>query len=136
MLGDRLSQVAKIVEFMGARDVCRSMRRGSIIAIKSEKDVVSGAKKGREAKMANTLSCQFKNLSRGESFIAGQFKKWAKEMKEEPFSLFSLQFAKRFGCANAWECLSFMTIYCHFMARNDCDTSILFGIHEMSAYPS
>ena len=34
VLGDKEAQVAKVVEFMGARDVCRSMRRGSIVAIK------------------------------------------------------------------------------------------------------
>ena len=87
VLGDKKHQVAKVVEFMGARDVCRSMRRGSIIVIKDENDVVSGAKKGRESLIAGRLSYQFQNLIRGESFIAGQFKKWAKEMKEEDIRL-------------------------------------------------
>ncbi|KAL7523822.1 hypothetical protein ACHAXR_000345 [Thalassiosira sp. AJA248-18] len=72
---------------MGSRDVCRSMRRGSIIAIKNEKDVVAGAKEGRETKMAHRLSDQFQNLSRGKSFISGQFKKWAKEMKDNDLLL-------------------------------------------------
>ena len=83
VLGNKELQVAKIVEFMGARDVCRSMRRGSIVAIKSEKEVVRGAKLGREAKSARRLSYQFKNLGRGDSFIAGQLNKWLREMKDE-----------------------------------------------------
>jgi len=87
VLGDKKHQVAKIVKFMGARDVCRSMRRGSIVVIKGENEVVSGAKKGRESLIAGRLSYQFQNLIRGESFIAGQFKKWAKEMKEEDIRL-------------------------------------------------
>lgn len=83
VLGNKHGQVAKIVEFMGARDVCRSMRRGSIVAIKSEKEVVTGAKKGRESMMARRLSYQFKNLGRGDSFTAGQLNKWAREMTDE-----------------------------------------------------
>lgn len=80
-------QVAKIVEFMGARDVCRSMRRGSIVAVKNDNDVVGSAKNGREARIAKGLSYQFKNLMRGQSFIAGQLKKWAREMKDEDLIL-------------------------------------------------
>ena len=87
VLGDNKHQVAKIVEFMGARDVCRSMRRGSIIVTKDENEVVSGAKKGREALAAKSLSYQFKNLTRGDSFQKGQLKKWAKEMKDEDIRL-------------------------------------------------
>ena len=56
VLGDRESQVAKIVEFMGARNVCRSMRQGSIIDRKNENDVVSSVKTGREANTARRLS--------------------------------------------------------------------------------
>ena len=79
--------MAKIIKFMGARDVCRSMRRGSVVAIKNNEEVVSGAKKGRESRRASQLSYQFKNLERGDSFTAGQFKKWAKEMKDEDIVL-------------------------------------------------
>ena len=53
VLGDKKGAVAKIVKFMGARDVCRSMRRGSVIAIKNDEEVVSGAKKGRESRRAS-----------------------------------------------------------------------------------
>jgi len=87
VLGNKEEQVKKIVEFMGARDVCRSMRRGSIIAIKSEKDMGVTAKKGRESMLARTLSYQFKNLGRGDSFTKGQLKKWVKEMAEEDRTL-------------------------------------------------
>ena len=66
------------------------MRRGSILAIKNEKDVVSGAKTGREANMAKLLSYQFMNLARGTSFISGQLKKWAKEMNDEDIMLVEL----------------------------------------------
>ena len=52
VLGDKKHQVAKIIKFMGARDVCRSMRRGSVVVIKGENEVVSGAKKGRESLIA------------------------------------------------------------------------------------
>lgn len=83
VLGNKEAQVAKIVKFMGARNVCRSMRRGSIIAIKTEEEVVSSARVGRESLMARNLSCQFQNLVRGDSFLAGQFKKWATEMEDE-----------------------------------------------------
>lgn len=49
----------------------QGMYHGSIVAIKSEKEVVTGAKKGRESMMARRLSYQFKNLGRGDSFTAG-----------------------------------------------------------------
>ena len=58
MLGDKEAQVARVLDFMGARDVCRSMRRGSVIALKSEDEVAASAKKGREAMMARSLSYQ------------------------------------------------------------------------------
>jgi len=83
VLSNKERQVAKVIKFMGARSVCRSMRRGSVVAIKSNNDVVSGAKKGREAVLACHLSYQFKNLGRGDSFTKGQFKKWAKEMSDK-----------------------------------------------------
>lgn len=87
VLADKKAKVAGVIEFMGARDVCRSMRRGSIVVIKNEKDVVAGAKNGREAIAAKRLSDQFKNLTRGDSFIAGQYKKWAKEMSHDDMIL-------------------------------------------------
>ena len=83
ILGDNKSQVAKIMKFMGEREVSRAMRRGSIIAIKNDLEVASGAKKGREANMARLRSSQFKNLGRGGSFSAGQLMKWKNEMKDE-----------------------------------------------------
>lgn len=55
--------------------------------LKSEKEVVAGAKMGREAKSARNLSCQFKNLTRGESFIAGQLQKWVREMNKSDLFL-------------------------------------------------
>ena len=58
VLGNKEEQVKKIVEFMGARDVCRSMRRGSIIAIKSEKDMGATAKKGRKVRVCNVSLCE------------------------------------------------------------------------------
>ena len=83
VLGNKEAQVKKIVGFMGARDVCRSMRRGSIVAIKSEGDMGRSAKMGRESKSAKHLSYQFKNLARGDSFTKGQFEKYKKEMTPE-----------------------------------------------------
>jgi hypothetical protein len=48
--------VARVLEFIGSRDVSRAMRRGSIIAIKSEEQVTNGAKQGREAKKVHTFN--------------------------------------------------------------------------------
>ena len=83
ILGDKASQVAKILTFMGEREVSRAMRRGSIIASKNDIEVASGAKKGRETIIAGTQSSQFTNLVRGDSFLAGQLMKWKKEMNDE-----------------------------------------------------
>lgn len=83
LLFNKDSQITKILDFIEPRDVSRTLRRGSIVAIKSEKEVAKGAKRGREAQIASTLSFQFKNLTRGDSFTKGQFKKWATEMKKE-----------------------------------------------------
>ncbi|KAL7545138.1 hypothetical protein ACHAWF_008492 [Thalassiosira exigua] len=87
VLGDQVAQVAKVMKFVGAREVCKSMRRGSVLAVKSEKEVVSSARNGREATLAKQLSYQFQNLTRGDSFKKGQFKKWAVEMKDEDLIL-------------------------------------------------
>ena len=48
--------MARVLEFIGSRDVSRAMRRGSIIAIKSEEQVTNGAKQGREAKKVHTIN--------------------------------------------------------------------------------
>lgn len=83
VLGNKAKQVAKVVEFMGSRDVCRHMRRGSIVDIKSVEGMAQTARIGREAQSAQHLSYQFKNLGRGDSFTKGQFEKYKKEMTAE-----------------------------------------------------
>jgi len=56
ILFDKDAQVARVLEFIGSRDVSRAMRRGSIIAIKSEDQVTNGAKHGREAQKVQTFN--------------------------------------------------------------------------------
>ncbi len=120
--------MAKILEFMGSRTICKSLRRGSIVAIKSENKIVSGAKNGREAKMARGLSYQFQNLSRGDSFTQGQFKKWAKEMSVEDLVLVEsvvLKEMKRLGyephlIKTEEDCIFFTAELCgQYVAQNE-----------------
>ena len=80
ILHNRENEVSKVFEFMGLRDMCRSMRRGSVVGFKDEAHITTNAKDGRDAMGASELSYQFKNLTRGSPFVASQFKKWAVEM--------------------------------------------------------
>jgi serine/threonine protein phosphatase PrpC len=83
ILKQKAEEVAKIMDFMGSRGHCKTMRRGSVVEMQSEIEMTSNAKSNREASNASLLSTQFKNLTRGESFAKEQFQKWAKGMDEE-----------------------------------------------------
>jgi len=83
VLHDRESEVSKVFEFMGSRNMSRTMRRGSVVGLMDEEHITTNAKGGRDAKGASELSYQFKNLTRGTSMIKTQFKKWAYEMDED-----------------------------------------------------
>lgn len=48
-LQDSDAEVAKIIEYMGARETCKSMRRGSVCAFKDEQEITETAKCNRES---------------------------------------------------------------------------------------
>ena len=98
LLHDKVNQVAKINEFIGTkRRIGRTMRRGSIIITKDERDMLNTSRHGHEALKASKLSSQFQNLTRGNSFIEGQFQKWRKEMDEDVIRLVELAAEEQMG---------------------------------------
>ena len=76
ILLNREKEVREIYDFIGERRFGRVKREATVMFLKEEKDLIDGAKKGREATKARDLSYQFKNLGRGESFITDQLEKW------------------------------------------------------------
>lgn len=76
-----------INDFMGKRKFGKVLRRGSVAILKKVQDMMEGSRRGHGAKQASTLSYQFQNLTRGESFRKGQFQKWRKEMADEDIHL-------------------------------------------------
>ena len=86
-LEDSDAEVAKIIEYMGARETCQSMRRGSVCAFKDEQEIIETAKSNRESLLASTLSYQFQILTKGKEFVKTQFKKWTREMSDEDLRL-------------------------------------------------
>jgi len=80
ILLDKATQVSAINEFIGSRAESTTLRRGSVVVLRDDNEVVESAKTGREAQMANQLSYQFKNLQRGDSFTKGQMAKWKENM--------------------------------------------------------
>ncbi len=83
VINDKVSEVAKINEFIGQRRTGKVMRRGSVVVIKDEQKMATESSKSHEATKAAILSYQFKNLTRGDSFTKKQFQKWRREMEEE-----------------------------------------------------
>ena len=83
ILLNKATQVSATNEFIGSRAECTTFRRGSVIVLRDDNEVVESAKTGREAQMASRLSYQFKNLHRGDSFAKGQMAKWRKNMDED-----------------------------------------------------
>eukprot|EP00546_Thalassionema_frauenfeldii_P016750 CAMPEP_0178896736 /NCGR_PEP_ID=MMETSP0786-20121207/1349_1 /TAXON_ID=186022 /ORGANISM="Thalassionema frauenfeldii, Strain CCMP 1798" /LENGTH=403 /DNA_ID=CAMNT_0020567193 /DNA_START=468 /DNA_END=1676 /DNA_ORIENTATION=- len=83
VLSDKVGEVAKINEFMGARGMCRTLRRGSVVVLADDEQLSNQAKEGREASKAKELSYQFQNLGRGDSFAAKQFAKYLLQMDTE-----------------------------------------------------
>ena len=83
ILSNKVQEVSKINEFMGARGDCRTLRRGSVVMLANDEELSCRAKQGREALNAKQLSYQFKNLSRGDSFTKQQFAKYLAEMEDK-----------------------------------------------------
>lgn len=83
-LADSDAEVAKVIDFMGARETCKTMRRGSVCAFKDEQEITETAKCNRESVQASTLSYQFQNLTKGKEFAKTQLEKsGGREMNEE-----------------------------------------------------
>ena len=76
ILQDKKKEMKGINDFIGERRYGGVKRQASVLYMKSAKELIEGAKKGREAQKACDLSYQFKNLRRGSSFAKGQNTKW------------------------------------------------------------
>lgn len=87
LLTRKANEVSKIMDFMISRDICKTMRRGSVVVVQNETEMTSNAKSNREASNASLLSSQFKNLTRGASFTKGQFQKFLLEMSDEDMAI-------------------------------------------------
>jgi serine/threonine protein phosphatase PrpC len=83
IIRDKVTEVAKINEFIGQRRTGKVMRRGSVVMLKSNDQISNDSRRGHEAIKASLLSYQFKNLTRGDSFTKKQYQKWVREMKTE-----------------------------------------------------
>lgn len=68
--------ISGIYDFVGDRRFGGVKRQASVMSIASVAESVSQAKCGDESFKAHTLSYQFKNLCRGESFAKEQMAKW------------------------------------------------------------
>lgn len=87
ILLDKEAQVSKINLFIGSRAESTTLRRGSVVVLLGDNEVVESAKHGREVRTARHLSYQFMNLHRGNSFTKGQMAKWKKEMTDADIHL-------------------------------------------------
>ena len=67
---------SQIYDFVGDRRFGGVKRQASVMSIAPVAASVSQAKHGSESFKAHTLSQQFKNLCRGESFVMEQMAKW------------------------------------------------------------
>lgn len=76
ILKDKKNVVKGIYDFIGERRFGGVKRQASVMFMNTTEDLIQGAKKGREALKAHTLSYQFQNLGRGESFAKDQNQKW------------------------------------------------------------
>ena len=76
LLKDKQAVLAGLYEFIGARRAGNLLRLGSVLAMESQEQQTEKAKGGAEAQKAAVLSCQFRNLVRGQSFSEGQMAKW------------------------------------------------------------
>lgn len=65
-----------IYDFIGDRRFGGVKRQASVLNIAPVAESVNQAKCGQESFKAHTLSYQFKNLCRGESFVKEQMAKW------------------------------------------------------------
>ena len=68
--------MSKVYDFIGERRFGGIKRQATVIFMKENKDLINGAKRGREAQKAMKLSYQFQNLGRGPSFVKAQLEKW------------------------------------------------------------
>lgn len=84
LLADKKAAVGKIYEFIGKRRFGMGQRKCSVLGLEDVGELIGKAKLGRQASNARTLSYQFKNLGRGESFAAQQHQKWLNG--DEPLS--------------------------------------------------
>jgi serine/threonine protein phosphatase PrpC len=76
ILRDKQNVVKGIYDFIGDRRFGGVKRQSSVMIMNTTEDLIQGANKGREALKAQTLSFQFKNLVRTESFAKNQHAKW------------------------------------------------------------
>jgi len=77
ILKEKVKVLTKLYEFIGERRFAGVKRQGSVMCIKPVDQCLQKSKNGRQTANAKDLSYQFQNLSRGDSFLAQQFKKWA-----------------------------------------------------------
>jgi len=76
ILSNREEVMSKVYDFIGERRFGGIKRQATVIFMKENKDLINGAKRGREAQKAMKLSYQFQNLGRGASFVKVQLEKW------------------------------------------------------------
>jgi hypothetical protein len=76
VIQDKENAVQEIYEFIGERRFGGIKRQASVLFMNPTKDLINGAKQGREAQKSMNMSYQFQNLGRGPSFAIRQHKKW------------------------------------------------------------
>lgn len=76
MLTDKTRTIEKIYDYIGKRRLGGIKRQASVLFTKSVKECMDKSRNGRQTNLAAGLSYQFKNLTRGDSFLAQQMQKW------------------------------------------------------------
>jgi len=117
MLIDKKAAVKKIYEFIGERHFGGVKRQASVLLMKTSEDLIGSANKGREAEKAQSLSVQFMNLTRGDSFAKTQLAKWA---GPEGLNNADLQMIESI----TYEALTYMGYKTHLVNAKDAETHL------------
>ena len=76
ILEDKKNTISKIYDFIGERRHGGIRRQSTVLNIRPIDECLERSRHGNQSNLACSLSYQFKNLGRGNSFLSEQFQKW------------------------------------------------------------
>lgn len=83
LVTDKDATMKDIFEFLGERTFGRLTRKTSVRELTKLTDVIKASMTSPQTKITASLSAQFQNLTRGDSFTKKQYQKWRKELGEK-----------------------------------------------------